>query len=336
METLSALQRAWTCAAVVALCAFGAAGCASVRRPEVPVATEKNLGQLTPIELEVLQRQLRRIYPEVGPRIVALTRKCLDASAHSERFPRSEPASPGAMVLDEFTPLSFVEQTLALALTDTPADASRLVAEFRYAPPQIGESTFCREIIPDWTHNISRYLQDRTVALAPSDQRARLNRTIKRSRGSGFWKFFGWAPSKDLSVEAEYIPSAKVEAVRAQLRSGDLILILDGKGSEAVAALGFCSVSEQETTLIRAEAHVGRVVEGCITRIRETVWVKRLPFGDGSGVERFCSCWFFHSCRGGIPDEAANEEDTGGGAVGSDSCEGACDEAWGGFGGVDS
>lgn len=125
--------------------------------------------------------------------------------------------------------VTFCEQTLALSLSQSYAEAVEVLQKIRYKAGEIKMECRNHYTMADWTINNRWLMDDITPRLAGHQW---LSRTISHQKLFAAQKFVGiQVREPDRLMKVAYIPEAEINAILPQLKSGDMgVLIQDHEG----------------------------------------------------------------------------------------------------------
>jgi len=253
--------------AVAAACAPGPAPRASSSGVESAAQTVVPAETTAPAEIAEWQRLAGFLKSEdPATRFVEATTLFLRVPYHNGPLGEGDAGGPDPdprFDLERADCVTYLEQSLALALAD-PADPGSFLAALdavRYRDGEVSYVTRSHYMVRDWIPANDWLLEDVTAQVGAGHLES-VERTIDRAtflRDNGAEPRPGVDDARDMAVE--YIPSAALNEVAAELRTGDLIFWIGNV--EGIFVL--------HTGLVRVQADGGLTFRHASSRARKAL-----------------------------------------------------------------
>jgi hypothetical protein len=228
---------------------FAIAASVGVDPIELTRLMNKQLYQMKPVEVGRYLAYLHAVEPDLRARVAHLARKNLGQPYELYllgEFPYETTDAQPLLSLEKSDCVVFVEQTYAMALSQSWSEFFWMLQRIRYKDGIIGVTTRNHYTETDWNRQNAWLVNDVSAEVA-GDRTTFYNLVVDRQ------KFFRTRYNLDESVPIEnsrqaYVPKAVVNDIASQLQVGDFVNVISGKSDGTTDALW--------------ASHVGLVVAG--------------------------------------------------------------------------
>lgn len=202
--------------------------------PSTQPSVSPPLYQMKPSEIGALLPQWQRDVPALNERVVAIARRNLGQPYELYLLgeaPFETIDGQPIYCIEKSDCVVFVEHTLAMALSNDLPQFLKMLQRIRYTNGQIGVRTRNHYTEADWNVNNRWMLHEITSQIA-GENASQFSQKIDRARFfKNRYKLDETMPIQEI-VEP-YIPYEKIDSVKSQLRSGDIVNFVRGSGSSA-------------------------------------------------------------------------------------------------------
>lgn len=202
--------------------------------PSTQPSVSPPLYQMTPSEIGALLPVWQRDVPALNDRVVAIARRNLGQPYELYLLgeaPFETIDGQPIFCIEKSDCVVFVEHTLAMALSNDLPQFLKMLQRIRYTNGQIGVRTRNHYTEADWNVNNRWMLHEITSQIA-GESASQFSQKIDRAKFfKNRYKLDETMPIQEI-VEP-YIPYEKMDSVKSQLRSGDIVNFVRGNGGSA-------------------------------------------------------------------------------------------------------
>lgn len=248
---------------------------ASAAAPDTPIY------QMSPAGLDRFIAQQQSI-PDLPARVVAIARRNIGQPYELYLLgeaPFETIDDQPVFCIEKSDCVVFVEHTLAMALSRDLAEFLAMLQRIRYRDGEIGVRTRNHYTEADWNRNNAWLLREITDELAGSSA-VKFTQKVNRAKFfSDRYKIEVEAPPE--TIEESFIPFDQIDPIRGQLRDGDIVNFVSGRGDNYwVGHVGLVAIGDDgQVNLIHSaapqvreesiDAYIARATKDRATRLAE-------------------------------------------------------------------